>query len=49
MWRWENGEKSEAGFFLQRNIVIPKKGEMGRVRLSPHAEKAPVFTLSSAG
>jgi hypothetical protein len=31
MWRWENG-KSKAGFFLQRNIVIPKKGEMGRVR-----------------
>jgi len=32
MWRWENGEVQGRFFFLQRNIVIPKKGEMGRVR-----------------
>ena len=32
MWRWENGEVRSRFFFLQRNIVIPKKGEMGRVR-----------------
>jgi len=40
MWRGENGEVQGRFFVLQRNIVIPKKGEMDAFELSPHAEKS---------